>query len=68
MRYISEYKTKKEYDDIILTSDGKYLTGLYFKSGNDFKQLDSNKEVLFLPIFQKACKKLAIYLRAKLVI
>ena len=30
--YIARYKTNDKIDDILLTSDGKYLTGLYFEN------------------------------------
>ena len=31
MKYIQKYKTPKEFDDIILVSEGKCLAGLYFE-------------------------------------
>ena len=33
--YIARYKTNDKIDDILLTSDGKYLTGLYFENSPD---------------------------------
>ena len=35
MNYKWFYKTPEEFDDIYLTSDGKYLTGLWFENSKD---------------------------------
>lgn len=59
------YKTPIEFDDIIIKSDGKYLTGLYFcKSKEILKNIkkDSKKD---LPIFKETIKWLDIYFSGK---
>ena len=35
MIYKLLYKTPSEFDDILMNSDGKYLTGLYFIGSKD---------------------------------
>lgn len=35
MVYKRNYKTPVQYDDICMTSDGEYLTGLWFKQSSD---------------------------------
>ena len=41
---IYKYKTKENYDDIFLESDGKYLTGLCFEGSKD-ENKHNNKEI-----------------------
>ena len=48
-------------DDIILTSDGIYLTGLYFKNSNDAKKHIDNYTEKDLEIFDETIKWLDIY-------
>lgn len=55
------YKTNDNFDDIILLSDGNYLTGLYFESENNF----SAKEE-YLPIFKDTADWLDIYFNGKM--
>lgn len=59
MLYRSIYKTPKEFDDIILESDGKYLTALIFNQNNAKVENDT------LPIFNETFKWLDIYLVEK---
>ena len=33
--YIDYYKTPNKFDDIVLSSDGNVLTGLWFKNSSD---------------------------------
>lgn len=50
--YYCVYKTKFNLEDIILTSDGEFLTGLYFFSDNhkNIKNFEANET---LPIFEQ---------------
>lgn len=59
MLYRSIYKTPKEFDDIILESDGKYLTALIFNQNNVKVENDT------LPIFNETFKWLDIYFSGK---
>lgn len=59
--YIKEYKTPNGFDNILLTSDGKYLTGLYFKEKLD----NTNYEYKELDIFNDTIKWLDIYFSKK---
>ena len=61
MIYKSCYKTKENFSDIILTSDGKYLTGLFFagyKNDNKFIVQVEKKE---LTIFNETERWLDMY-------
>ena len=40
--YKWEYKTPEGYDDLIMNSDGTYLTCLCFKNSSDIKKLKEN--------------------------
>ncbi|MGI6509779.1 MAG: methylated-DNA--[protein]-cysteine S-methyltransferase [Erysipelotrichaceae bacterium] len=61
MNYKSYYKTDKNFSDIILTSDGKYLTGLFFvgyKYADKLVEQFAEKESA---IFKETKKWLDIY-------
>ena len=61
MKYKSYYQTKENYSDIVMFSDGKYLTGLYFvgyKMGNNLEKEFEEKE---LAIFEETKRWLDIY-------
>ena len=59
------YKTNETLDDIILISDGEYLTDLHFiNSDNDLKKYE-NIKVKELDIFNQTCKWLDIYFSGK---
>lgn len=66
MNYKWEYKTPKEFDDIIITSDGKYLTGLWFKNSKDDAKFIMNSEEKELPIFRDTCRWLDIYFKGEI--
>ena len=57
MQYFFSYQTPDQFDDIIMTSDGSYLTGLSFSNQNNIKNLATKS----LPIFQETCRWLDIY-------
>lgn len=64
--YTTEYKTPNNFDNIILTSDGEYLTGLYFEKSHDqSKHLEQciQKE---LPIFKETIKWLDMYFEGQI--
>lgn len=55
------YKTPKQFDDLLMTSDGEYLTGLSFVQSQDVicnSALVNEKE---LPIFKETCAWLDDY-------
>lgn len=54
------YKTNKEIEDILITSDGKYLTGLYFDNPIENIKLKNNIEEDNLDIFNE--KKMVRYI------
>lgn len=61
MNYKYIYKTKDSIDDIILVSDGEYLTGLYFKNSRDcLKHIDNYIEEK-IDAFNDTIKWLDIY-------
>lgn len=55
------YKTPENFSDIILTSDGEYLTGLWFRNSNDDLKHVCNYIEKDLPIFEETRKWLDIY-------
>lgn len=61
MIYKDTYKTPSNFSDMIMTSDGEYLTGLWFKGSKDelkHKEEGINK---YLSIFDDTKKWLDIY-------
>lgn len=65
MEYIWQYQTPDGFDNIILTSDGENLTGLWFAGSKDSEKhkLDGKKQAL--PIFEEATTWLDIYFSGK---
>lgn len=59
------YKTPSEFDDMLMNSDGKYLTGLWFIGSKDNAKhvIDCVEENL--PIFRETAKWLDIYFSGK---
>ena len=55
------YKTPKGFSDILLKSDGTYLTGLWFAGLRDDEKYAENCEEKRLPIFEETVKWLDIY-------
>lgn len=61
MKYTWKYKTPEGFSDIVLSSDGEYLTGLYFEGSKDeLKNIEDSKEKN-LKIFKETIKWLDIY-------
>lgn len=65
MTYKWIYKTSDEFDDIVLNSDGEYLTGLWFVNSKDSSKHNVNYEEKELPIFNETCNWLDIYFSGK---
>ena len=66
MNYIWKYKTPNNYDDILMSSDGEYLTGLWFMGSKDeSKHVFKHKEKC-LPIFEKTIEWLDSYFNGKI--
>ena len=65
MNYKYFYKTPTEFDDILLNSDGEYLTGLWFVGSKDSLKHDSNCKEKELPIFKDTIKWLDFYFSGK---
>ena len=65
MTYKYFYKTPTEFDDILLNSDGEFLTGLWFVGSKDSLKHDSNCKEKELPIFKDTIKWLDFYFSGK---
>lgn len=60
--YFYKYITPKEFDNLLMISDGKYLTVLYFEKSNDEHKHEKNYELKQLPIFKKTTEWLDTFL------
>ena len=65
MIYKYKYQTENEFSNIVMNSDGKYLTGLWFEGSRDIKKHEINCEEKELPIFKETSKWLDIYFSGK---
>lgn len=65
MRYKYFYKSPEGFSDIILTSDGQFLTGLYFEASRDAKKHSLEYEKKDLPVFSETIRWLDIYFAGK---
>ncbi len=65
MIYTYSYKTPNNFSDMLMNSDGKYLTGLWFEGSRDSKKHEVNCEEKELPIFKETSKWLDIYFSGK---
>ena len=65
MEYKWLYKTRDEFSDIIMYSDGDYLTGLFFVGSRDVLKHTANGETKDLPVFRETVKWLDIYFNAE---
>ena len=59
------YKTPDGFDDMIMNSDGEYLTGLWFIGSRDSSKHITNCEEKNLPIFKETSEWLDIYFSGK---
>lgn len=65
MVFIKKYKTPNQLDDIIMSSDGELLTGLWFENSKDSNKHMDNYIEKELPIFKETAKWLDIYFSGK---
>lgn len=65
MVYKWVYKTPNEFDDMLMNSDGEYLTGLWFIGSRDASKHIVDCEEKNLPIFKETSKWLDIYFSGK---
>ena len=65
MNYKYTYKTPEGFSNMIMNSDGEYLTGLWFKNSRDTYKHSTDCEEKYLEIFKKTSKWLDIYFRGK---
>lgn len=65
MIYKCIYKTPKEFSNIIMNSDGEYLTGLWFEGSRDFSKHKIEGEEKDLLIFNQTKKWLDLYFSGK---
>ena len=47
MQYIKCYRTPNGFDDLVMCSDGEYLTRLYFNTGNEYVSSPDHASTLF---------------------
>lgn len=59
--FIQEYNSPEGYSNIKMSSDGTYLTGLWFENSKDSYKHKYNFEKKDLPIFDKTINWLDIY-------
>ena len=65
MTYTYIYKTPAQFSDMIMNSDGEYLTGLWFEGSRDSSKHEPNGEIKDLPIFRDTCRWLDLYFSGK---
>ena len=65
MVYKWVYKTPDGFDDMLMNSDGEYLTGLWFIGSRDASKHIVDCEEKNLPIFKKTSNWLDIYFSGK---
>lgn len=65
MIYKCTYETPKEFSNIIMNSDGEYLTGLWFEYSRDSSKHKINCEEKNLPVFNETKKWLDLYFSSK---
>ena len=65
MVYTWKYKTPDGFSDLLMHSDGEYLTGLRFESPNDASNHPADCEEKDLPVFAETGRWLDMYFRAE---
>ena len=66
MIYTYTYKTPPQFSDMIMNSDGEYLTGLWFAGSKDSSKHEQNGEAKNLPVFRETCRWLDVYFSGKI--
>ena len=61
MTYKQIYKTGNNFDDILMISDGEYLTGLSFVDSKDVTKYTADCSEKDLKVFRETIKWLDIY-------
>ena len=62
---IWKYKTPDGFSDLLLNSDGEYLTGLWFEGSADGSKHTSFGEEKELPVVRETCQWLDLYFTGK---
>ena len=65
MNYKYTYNTPENFSNIIMNSDGEFLTGLWFENSKDSNKHTINCETKQLEIFKETVKWLDIYFSGK---
>ncbi len=65
MIYKYFYKTPDEFSNIIMNSDGEYLTGLWFEGSRDYSKHTVDCEEKNVEVFRETSKWLNIYFSGK---
>lgn len=65
MTYKYIYKTPKAFSDMIMNSDGEYLTGLWFENSKDTSKHKTDCEEKELQIFKETSKWLDMYFKGE---
>lgn len=65
MIYKYTYKTPKQFSNMIMNSDGEFLTGLWFEDSRDTSKHELNHEEKELLIFKEVSRWLDIYFSGK---
>ena len=63
--YKYKYKTPDSFSNMIMNSDGEYLTGLWFEDSRDSSKHIIDCEEKELEIFKETCRWLDIYFRGE---
>lgn len=61
MIYKWNYKTPDGFSDMIMNSDGEYLTGLWFEGSGDVSKHSADCEERNLPVFEETTRWLDLY-------
>ena len=65
MTYKQTYQTPEGFSNMLMNSDGEYLTGLWFEGSRDSSKHEIDCEERDLPIFKDTIKWLDIYFSGK---
>ncbi|MBO4919158.1 MAG: methylated-DNA--[protein]-cysteine S-methyltransferase [Erysipelotrichaceae bacterium] len=63
MNYVRKYRTPEGFSDLVMVSDGTYLTGLCFEGSEDIKDIGGEEKDL--PVFTDTVRWLDIYFQGK---
>ncbi len=61
MTYLYRYKTPEQFSDMLMNSDGEYLTGLWFENSRDSSKHNPECQEKELEIFKETGRWLDIY-------